>query len=54
MAAPPTQAGPHAEMNVTSMLDVLLVLLVIFMLVATRTRRRIASGLPRAARATRR
>ena len=54
MAAPPTQAGPHAEMNVTPMLDVLLVLLVIFMLVAMRTRRRIASGLPRAARATRR
>ena len=46
MAAPPTQAGPHAEMNVTPMLDVLLVLLVIFMLVAMRTRRTIDAQLP--------
>ena len=33
-------------MNVTPMLDVLLVLLVIFMLVATRTRRTITAQLP--------
>ena len=40
------QARPQGEMNVTPMLDVLLVLLVIFMLMAMRVRQTIDAQLP--------
>jgi biopolymer transport protein TolR len=46
MAPAPTPARPHGEMNVTPMLDVLLVLLVIFMVLAMRSRHTIDAQLP--------
>ena len=45
-AAPPPPLRHHAELNATPMLDVLLVLLVVFMLVAMRLRHTIDAQLP--------
>jgi biopolymer transport protein ExbD len=42
-----TKTGPHAEINITPLIDVMLVLLVIFMLVAPATQRVLGAGLPR-------
>lgn len=46
MRAPSPPSRPNAEMNATPMLDVLLVLLVIFMLLAMRYRHTIDARLP--------
>jgi biopolymer transport protein ExbD len=44
-----TTGGPRAEINVTPLIDVMLVLLVVFMLVAPATTRALGAGLPQPA-----